>query len=321
MKLNLRKRKQYKHEDIQKMLKDPKRQSQPFSYLHPQISPSGANFMEDDDALAVVSDAKRRYISNGWMPNRRTSEQAETKRDITALMSLEGTLTAAIHNAIHPGMFDSDEAKKSLPGMRSRPPIDREPFGKWHERNVTENIGRLGAIRGEAGHGSVEAHHIAVQKLWLGRSAEKEGPERVAELEDYNTKPLPLPPDVPDEKHEDIAEEAFTGSGLLISDSPAKKPKHKVKPPHGSKATSQGEHQTEAQETTIPETEPERPTVDQDNGNEKEEIGTTQKKSRQTKKKTYRTECETCGIKWRKSWNTAKLKEKIDSYNINKDVQ
>lgn len=58
-------------------------------------SPSGVELMEDG-VLTIVSDAKRRYPQNGWVPNRRASEAAGTKRDITAQMSLEGTLTAVI---------------------------------------------------------------------------------------------------------------------------------------------------------------------------------------------------------------------------------
>ncbi len=116
---NKKARKYYTHEDIAGMLKNPTRRSGPFSYLHPQISPTGQSFSEDDDSIAIVADAKKRYIKNGWMQNRRVSEAASTKRDVTALMSLEGTLTAAVHNAIQGyDMFDSNGGRESLSGLR-----------------------------------------------------------------------------------------------------------------------------------------------------------------------------------------------------------
>ena len=117
---NKPKRKSYSQKDISGMLTSHERSSKPFSYLHPQISPSGVDFMEDDDHIAIVSDAKRRYIDNGWMPNRKVSEAAETKKDITALMSLEGTLTASIHNAIQGhDMFDTEKGREHLKELRT----------------------------------------------------------------------------------------------------------------------------------------------------------------------------------------------------------
>ncbi len=106
-------RKRYKHVDIQNMLKDSKRRLQPYSYMHPQISPLGQTFQEDEDSLAIVSDARRRYINNGWMKRRKVSEQVEISRDTHALMSLEGALTPGVLEALYPSLQFGNPSKKS----------------------------------------------------------------------------------------------------------------------------------------------------------------------------------------------------------------
>lgn len=136
-------RKKYAQSDIVAMLQDPNRRANKYSYLHPQISPSGASFHEDDDALAIVADAKRRYIAEGFMPNRKISESAEMKRDLTALMSMEGALTAAIHNAIQGyEMFDVKAGRETLSNLRRSPvkTIDIKPEEKVDDSAKLEKV-------------------------------------------------------------------------------------------------------------------------------------------------------------------------------------
>jgi hypothetical protein len=122
------KAKKYTHEDIMGMRKNRDRQNAPFSFLHPAISPDGAKF-DDDDALAVVADAQGRYIRKGFMKRYGPSEDAERKRDLTALMSIEGSLTAAIHNAIQGfQMFDQKQGQEFIMGMQRAPPPQRPTF-------------------------------------------------------------------------------------------------------------------------------------------------------------------------------------------------
>ena len=262
------KRKKYTHSDIQSMLRDKIRFSNPYSYLHPQISPLGQSFHEDDDSLGIVADAKSRYIKNGWMPNRKVSEAAATKRDITALMSLEGTLTAAVHNAIQGyDMFDAKSGREHLKGMRE---IAQEQLADDDEKDqdpdpLAEQVERYQELdAGLAKHGLTE---MAQQNL---TSTESE-----IHLAAHQT-------GVAREAAESILPPGVSGivSDLATVDPPTPEPSPPAAPP-------------------IPQSTP--PPA---------------KKTRNTKKKQYRKELDAKGVKWKKSWNTGKLKEKLDAHNI-----
>jgi hypothetical protein len=101
------KAKKYTQKEFSKLLKTRKG---PYSYLHPAISPSGQSFDEVDDDLGIVANAKQRYITQGWMKRHRASERAEMASNLHSLMSLEGTLTTGILNAIYGyNMFNDHE--------------------------------------------------------------------------------------------------------------------------------------------------------------------------------------------------------------------
>jgi len=295
--LNKKKRKKYTHANIQKMLKDPIRQSKPYSYLHPQISPTGENFMEDDDALAIVSDAKNRYISNGWMKNRKVSEAAETKSDLTALMSLEGTLTAAVHNAIqgYP-KFDLDDAKKSLPSSRQIPKMtyaDAAPKIASRVASYHQNIMMGGNITQE------HAEHVG--KVYGREIAEGYGKG----FGDTYIGNIENNPSVAEE--EKLAE-----PDPLQTSPPAKKKKGTtIGPPN---MTSQAEATQEAKAEVISEPTPEEPAVEEPEIEDVKPHEGIKKKTRNTQKKKYRDQLDQLKIPWRKSWNRSRLELEFNNH-------
>ncbi len=255
-----KKRTRYKQKDIARILADPKRRLQPYSYMHPQISPTGQSFVEDDDAIALVSDAKRRYISNGFMKNRNISELAETRRDLTALMSLEGALTGAVHNAIQ-GYQMTEDPQATVSMLRGadrkaiEPPPQRASYQDWLSGTAAETFTSLG-VGGEEYKkltdrvgGNVPStkqrdlmHEHLMKGMAYGAGYNKEYDEQVASRQQLPPTP-PISAEIPEEEKELGAEIAKDMEPTESLDSPSESvppsaPPPKAAPPKRKKNTA-----------------------------------------------------------------------------------
>jgi hypothetical protein len=325
--------------------------------------------MEDEDHLAIVSDAKRRYIKNGWMPNRRVSEAAETKKDMTALMSMEGALTAGIHNAIQGyDMFDSEKGREHLKELRA---IKQEVRAQPAPAAPAPAAPAAPALRP-----STAAEQVQNQNLMLlhPRRAAYQGPGLHADVTgmigDFATDFSNVNPDTPHHIQETLAkrfhdiydvdpvDDVHPGSPQWLQDAAGRRAQRAAKyvgagmarAPHTKAewrnihrahgiphATSEQETQEAAQEDVSviekQDARPQgRPQAKDENIVEPKSAAPSPpppskkvkfapeaialKKTRNTKKKQHRDQLDKLGIKWRKSWNTKKLFEKLNTYNI-----
>lgn len=142
------------------------------------------------------------------MKNRLLSEKAEIKdpiraaelmaRDTHALMSMEGTLTPGVLQALYPNlMLGGPDAREKASqfrgaGRKAIPPQpEREPWGSWHERHVMRFAGYAQDIKPGT---TSQRDHLAVQKKWMEEAvtmAAKTDPKRMEEYKDYYSKALP----------------------------------------------------------------------------------------------------------------------------------